>query len=609
MSTTPAATIRQIVTIDGKQFELTLSINDFKLKPIEGPPVPDPDPPVEPPVVTPPPQQPPAEQGTVKPGGWGANTDPSTWKVTQMKKPNDEWKIVDDNGKNVATNFTTQEAAQAFVYWSKDGNTPPPTTEPPVTIPPTTGGEGGDQGKDQFGISKLFADKPGGVVVTQGTVEHKTRNYASGAPSEPTVELTIEMPSGHQQDMECTAIVTMPGMQHNDTIDWKVRGPGHSDGSGKNWYCIDQETDGGHKITLKTEKPHPKYFDNSNLTTNYFVVPNISKAKFGWKGVVVNKSPTDVYIACWINMTPENESGWRKVWDCHDTGQVKNGQITPPTGGNCQVRIDGIDGKVKFENYSVREIVYNEADALKLSTIRDSTTPPVQPPVTPPPVTPPVEPPVTPPPTTGGGGVVGTGRDKFGTKLMLSDGSNVRYDYRENFQGGGKSKRWDFICGKTFLNCELTAYVQDNDKVQDEASGKMRGGKHSDGLHPKTYDMGVELRTGKTRYRTEDEHPVYEAGADGDTGVANNGKFIGYKFICNNAPDNKSVNLQIWQDAGDNEGEQVSNQWKKLADWKVTDPLWVVVATDHQETLRIDDDAKGSPNLKIKNISLAEIQG
>ena len=204
-------------------------------------------------------------------------------------------------------------------------------------------------------------------------------------------------------------------------------------------------------------------------------------------------------------------------------------------------------------------------------------------------------PPPPPPPPPDGKGV-----DKYGTKLLYSDGTNIRYDYKENFQGGGSSLRWDFVCGKTFLNCELKAYVKAGSDFDDEVSGKQRGGKHSDGLHPKTYDMGVEVMTGKTRYRTEDEHPVYEAGGTGGTGVPlGTGKWVGYGFVCFNEPGGQSVRLEIWQDAN------ADQNWKKLATWSVKDPLWLTVATDHQETLRIDN--AEDANLEIKNISLAEI--
>lgn len=209
---------------------------------------------------------------------------------------------------------------------------------------------------------------------------------------------------------------------------------------------------------------------------------------------------------------------------------------------------------------------------------------------------------IPPPPPVEGGEI-----DKFGVKLFYSDGKNIRYDFRENFQGGGSSLRWDYICGKTFLNCELKAYVRAAKSFDDEVSGKMRGGKHSDGLHPKTYDMGIEVMTGKTRYRTEDEHPVYEPGGTGGTGVPlGTNKWIGYGFVCFNEPGDKSVRLEIWQDAGNNEGAKPANDWKKLATWTVKDPLWIVVADDHQETVRIDE--AQNANLEMKWQSLAEIK-
>ena len=286
----------------------------------------------------------------------GANMDATLWKAVSMKDDPLLWKVVDDRNINVAHRFSTQTNANLYIQyyiWKQ--------SQVPFPPPPTDGGE-----VDQFGIRKIFPSKPGGLVVTECSIEHKTRNYRSGKPSEPTVELEMQMPVGHRDDLECTSIVTMIGMQHNDTIDWKVRGPPHSKGSGKKWYCIDQETDGGHGTTLKTEGPHPTYYNNTKHTKNYFSPPLLANAIFGWKGIVVNKSPTDVYLAAWINMTPRDESGWKKVWDVHDTGQIDHGQITPATGGNIQIRIDGIPKgkKVGFEKTSAREISYSELSAL-----------------------------------------------------------------------------------------------------------------------------------------------------------------------------------------------------------------------------------------------------
>ncbi len=303
----------------------------------------------------------PADAGVVKPGGWGANPDASKWTVTHMKNPPVEFKVVDDKGVNVATNFKTQAGAQAYI----DAHKGIPV---PVPCPPGQHKDASGKCVDQFGQRKIFPDKAGGLTVTKADVVYKTRNYASGKPSEPTVELTITVPLDHAQDIEATAEVQMTGMSHNDTIDWKLRGPPHQDGDAKThaWYCIDQETNGGHGTCFQVERPHPSMHNATSLTTKYFSAPNIAKSTIGWKGIVVNKAPNDVYIACWINVTPADQNGWKKVWDCHDIGQIPEGQITPPTGGNCQIRIDGIIGKPLFSKASVREVAYNEASATAL---------------------------------------------------------------------------------------------------------------------------------------------------------------------------------------------------------------------------------------------------
>jgi len=57
---------------------------------------------------------------------------------------------------------------------------------------------------------------------------------------------------------------------------------------------------------------------------------------------------------------------------------------------------------------------------------------------------------------------------------------------------------------------------------------------------------------------------------------------------------------------GKQRGDTPANQWTQIANWRVAEPLWLDVADDHQETIRIDDD-NGAPNLKAKWLSLAEI--
>ncbi|MDR4491342.1 MAG: discoidin domain-containing protein [Candidatus Nitrosocosmicus sp.] len=195
---------------------------------------------------------------------------------------------------------------------------------------------------------------------------------------------------------------------------------------------------------------------------------------------------------------------------------------------------------------------------------------------------------------------------KDGVQLLYKP-KEISYKHSQNFRDDGK--RYDFNCGenKNFTNVELIGYFRfkDGKAVDDEISGKCRGGEHHSGSSPKTYDMGIEIKTGKARYRTEDKHPEYEKGTAKDTesgqGIPLKGKFVGYKFVCKNAEDNKSVNLQIWQDQGDNEGEKPANAWKLISNWNVTKPLWLIPPKDHQETLRVDDPGKnGQKNLEIK---------
>lgn len=209
--------------------------------------------------------------------------------------------------------------------------------------------------------------------------------------------------------------------------------------------------------------------------------------------------------------------------------------------------------------------------------------------------------PVKPEPTTGT-------VDKFGTKLVYPS-TQVVYNYKENFRNDGKRFDFNLSGRKDFQSVELTAYVALTSQVKDEISGKLGGGKHSDGSRPKVYDLGFNIVNGVTRYRTEEVHPKYSSGKEGPKGIPQGTKFIGYKFIKKNLPE--GVLLEIWQDAGNNEdnNKPASNQWKRIASWVENKYNWKIPPGDHQETLRIDDpQKKGLKQLKIKNISLSEIK-
>jgi len=193
-------------------------------------------------------------------------------------------------------------------------------------------------------------------------------------------------------------------------------------------------------------------------------------------------------------------------------------------------------------------------------------------------------------------------KDQNGVIARYGTG-NVRYDYNKNFRDDGK--RFDFgINSSAYASCELYGYFALSNPPDDEVSGKMGGGKHSSGSHPKCYDMGIDCRNGNTRYRTEDDHPDgYSDGVSGGKGVGMSSNFIGYLFVKRNL--SGAVLLEIWQDTGNNQSTP-SNQWKKVASWRVTSPLWQTPPGDHQETIRIDGPS-GLPNLEYKWVGLREI--
>lgn len=147
--------------------------------------------------------------------------------------------------------------------------------------------------------------------------------------------------------------------------------------------------------------------------------------------------------------------------------------------------------------------------------------------------------------------------------------------------------------GSKYASCEMIMYLRHAcGNIGDEVSGKMGGGRHSDGSSPKCYDIGCDTENAATRLRSEDKHPEYDSISNnrGDataTGVGLHGSWIGYCFIKRNM--SGYVLCQVWQDAGNNAGSTPANAWKLLGSWNVTDPYWPNPPSDHAETVRVDN--------------------
>ena len=104
----------------------------------------------------------------------------------------------------------------------------------------------------------------------------------------------------------------------------------------------------------------------------------------------------------------------------------------------------------------------------------------------------------------------------------------------------------------------------------------------------------------------EEDHPDYIDGEDGGTGMGLRSLYVGYRFVKWNKP--TGVQLEVWQDQGNNEGSAPANLWKKISSWLETDYNWRNPPSDHQETLRIDGSNSELDDLEVKWLSLREIK-
>lgn len=303
------------------------------------------------PVTTEPPatQPPKPTEGTTK--NVGANVDPEQWKVVHMKSPPEKFKVVDNKGLNVATDFTTEPNAQGYIdyfVWLKHNEVPPGPIIPPG---PATGD------KDSFGILKIKKDKPNGLFETDFKLEEKQRNYASGKPSEGSTEYTL-ITKGENSDIEATCYEKINGFKtkESDSISLKLTGPAHSDGKCC-WVIPDFETDGSQKKTLETEKPHP---------CNHGVNPkplspiggSIIGKWFGYKGITYIKDGTR-YVESWIHFPVENiDAPEQDKWRQYIPTTAMPKEYLKANGKLCTSRLDGTK-KGDPPNYkyaSLREI-------------------------------------------------------------------------------------------------------------------------------------------------------------------------------------------------------------------------------------------------------------
>lgn len=202
-----------------------------------------------------------------------------------------------------------------------------------------------------------------------------------------------------------------------------------------------------------------------------------------------------------------------------------------------------------------------------------------------------------------------SGTDKYGVKLLKSDGKTITYDYeKDDRPGKDDGIRYNMENVGKWKQSEVTGYFMfTKDPVDDEISIKWSEMGHSGKNNVQCYDSGLEIKTGKARLRFENPHPEYSGNLGAGQGEPlPAGKWIGYKGTKTVESDG-SVTITLYQDAGNNEGDKPANEWKET--FKYNDKKYKRNGPHPELTLRVDDPKKqGQKNLREKWLSAALIE-
>jgi hypothetical protein len=311
----PDNKISNQIVVNGKKFQVDGTV-DLKFTPIdENNPIPVPDP-------DPDPNQEKPTEGTIKDGGWGGNTDPKTWTVTNMRNPSDQYKVVDDKGVNIATNFTTMQLAQNFINYFLIHPFPPEEEE---ETGGETGGEGGEQGqggetgsggtegkgKDKNGVQLLQSD---GKDISYSVVKDTRSGKNDGIRWNFVVKDWLKT--------EATGYFRFSKDPVDDEVSIKWSEMSHSDGNDVQCYDSGVSIKDG-KSRIRFENPHPKY---SGDLANGKGEP-LNTKWIGYKGIFDPQEDGTVLVKVYQD-AGDNESkpsnNWKEVLNYKDTKYKRN---------------------------------------------------------------------------------------------------------------------------------------------------------------------------------------------------------------------------------------------------------------------------------------------
>jgi hypothetical protein len=257
-------------------------------------------------------------EGIVLHGGWGGDQDPDNWKVVPMKDKPEKFKVVDDKGTNIATDFSTKAIAQQYIDWFKINENP--DEQDPEPPQPGTGGGGGEPEKPAEGYTVVGPYPAVGKEL--GTIKRRAvRHYQSNAPDDETVELNAKGIKYRKHQL--VTYVTMNKIEHDDTMSQKIGGT-HM---GTGWFVNSIEFESG-LCGIGVEKKHPTTSHNDVKGTK---IGSILNKKIGMASVYF---ADENKVELW---TDTGDGKWKKQVE----GTNVKGFNPKATTFECQLRIDG----------------------------------------------------------------------------------------------------------------------------------------------------------------------------------------------------------------------------------------------------------------------------
>jgi len=208
------------------------------------------------------------------------------------------------------------------------------------------------------------------------------------------------------------------------------------------------------------------------------------------------------------------------------------------------------------------------------------------------------------------GGEAAAATDKFGTRMIYANSGAFKYDWE--IPSNSDSMRWDLT--NPPINMEMTGYFMKSSPSSDTVSCKIRGGKHTDSDSDAgcCYIPQFPCTGGSMQFEIECPHPNnHDCPISGTHGTALSlAQWHGYKVVVWNT--GSTVNIEAYQDKGNNSGSTPLNQWEKVFSHQdssgncgnIDNPLLKPKSSTSQCTFRIDNNS-GTTG---KWLSVVEIQ-